>query len=64
MMIWQGILWQKLRQGWAYLLNLLLCHGRGKTVTSPSRQIIEGIPYGVAIALGMGMLLVTGAGSG
>jgi prepilin peptidase CpaA len=63
-LIWKGVLWQKIRLGWAYLLNLLLCHGRVKTVTSSSRQIIAGIPYGVAIALGMGMLLVTGAGSG
>jgi prepilin peptidase CpaA len=63
-MIWKGILWQKIRQGWVYLLNLLLCQSRGKTVVSPPMQVIKGIPYGVAIALGMGMLLVTGTGSG
>ncbi len=63
-LIWKGVLWQKIRQGWAYLLNLVLCHDHGKSVTSSPRQIIAGIPYGVAIALGMGMLLVTGAGSG
>lgn len=63
-MIWKGFLWQKIRQVWVYLLNLLLCQGRGKTVASPPMQLIKGIPYGVAMALGMGMLLVTGAGSG
>ena len=63
-LIRKAILWQKIRQVWVYLLNLLLCQGRGKTVASPPMQLIKGIPYGVAMALGMGMLLVTGAGSG
>ena len=63
-LIGKGILWQKIRQVWVYLLNLVLCHGRGKTVASPHIQIIKGIPYGVAIVLGMGMLLVTGVGVG
>jgi len=63
-LIRKAILWQKIRQGWVSLFNLLLCQGRDKTVASPPTQIIKGIPYGVAIALGMGMLLVTGAGSG
>ena len=63
-MIWKGLLWQKIRQGWVYLCSLLLCQGLGKTATSQPMQIVKGVPYGVAIALGMGMLLVTGAGSG
>jgi prepilin peptidase CpaA len=63
-LIGKGMLWQKIRLGWINLLNLLLCHDRGKTVGSAPIQISKGIPYGVAIALGMGMLLVTGAGSG
>ncbi len=63
-MIWKGLLWQKLRRGWAYFCNLWLCQGLGKTTNSPPMQIVKGIPYGVAIALGMGMLLATRAGAG
>ena len=63
-LIRKAILWQKIRQWRVSLFNLLLCQGRDKTVAPPPMQIIKGIPYGVAIALGMSMLLVTGTGSG
>lgn len=63
-LILKGLLWQKLRRGWAYLCNLQLCQGLGKAEKSPPLQIIKGIPYGVAIALGMGVLLATRAGAG
>ena len=63
-LIGKGLLWQKIRRGWVCLCSLLFCQGLDKTVSSPPMQIIKGIPYGVAIALGMTMLLVTGAGSG
>jgi prepilin peptidase CpaA len=63
-MIWKGLLWQKIRRGWAYLCGLLLCQSLGKNAASQPMQSIKGIPYGVAIALGMGVLLITGAGTG
>ncbi len=61
-LIRQGILQEKIRQGWTFLLNLFLCHGRVAPVAATPKRQQEGIPYGVAIALGMGMLLVTGRG--
>ncbi len=62
-LIWKGVFWQKIRQWWAFLLNHLLCQGSSSTTAaSPPTQAMRGIPYGVAIALGMGMLLVTGTG--
>lgn len=63
-LIRKGILWQKISLGWVLLVNLLLCRGCGKVAASAPMTTIKGIPYGVAIALGMGTLLVTGAGSG
>ncbi len=61
-MVWKGLLWQKIRQAWAYLINLVLCPGRNKDAAPAPMPAIKGIPYGVAIALGMGMLLITGIG--
>ena len=59
-LIWKGILWQKIQRGWAFLLNLVLCHDHGLTLAQTPIQETPGIPYGVAIALGMGTLLLTG----
>lgn len=58
---WRGLLWAKIRQTWAFLLNYLLLgrHGGGPRST-PSPQT-PGIPYGVALALGMALLCWRGA---
>lgn len=53
---WRGLLGAKLRQAWTFLVNrLLLRHAQAATRTSPSPQV-PGLPYGVALALGMAVL--------
>jgi prepilin peptidase CpaA len=63
-LIWKGLLWVKIRRGWAILhnlvLNLVLCRDHSLALALPQIQKTAGIPYGVAIALGMGVLLLTG----
>jgi prepilin peptidase CpaA len=59
-LIWKGILWQKIQRGWAFLLNLVLCREHGFSMAQTPIRETPGIPYGVAIALGMGALLLTG----
>jgi prepilin peptidase CpaA len=56
---WKGLLGQKLGQGWVGLWNLILCRPDGVVIPPPPVQETPGIPYGVAIALGMVALLVT-----
>ena len=56
-LVWQGILWQKIKEGWTFLLNLILCRPDGPPRPPSPSQLTEGIPYGVAIAAGM-MILV------
>jgi prepilin peptidase CpaA len=55
---WKGLLWQKLRQAWVGLLNWVLCRPDKTKPASPPSQLTPGIPYGVALALGMAGLLV------
>jgi len=50
-LIWRGLLWQR-------ILNMVLC--QDKTSGLSLAQKTPGIPYGVAMALGMGFLAVTG----
>jgi len=59
-LVWQGILWEKIKQGWTYLLNLILCRPAGPPRPPSPADLTEGIPYGVAIALGM--LILAGVG--
>jgi prepilin peptidase CpaA len=59
-LVWQGILWQKTKEGWVFLLNLLLCRPAGSPRPLSPAQFTEGIPYGVAIAVGM--LALVGVG--
>jgi prepilin peptidase CpaA len=61
-LFWKGLLWHKVRQGWALLLNLILCRSHGAPSPQAPAQLTEGIPYGVAMALGM-MVLVGMGGS-
>jgi prepilin peptidase CpaA len=58
---WRGLLWLKVRQGWTWLANLVLCRPAG-LLQGPSglREETPGIPYGVAIALGMAAVLSQG----
>jgi prepilin peptidase CpaA len=57
---WQGLLWHKVRSGWNAVLNLVLSRPAGLTAPAPPTQFTKGIPYGVAIALGMLFLVGTG----
>jgi prepilin peptidase CpaA len=57
---WQGILWQKIKAGWTFLLNLILCQPAGVPRPPSPAKSTAGIPYGVAIAVGM--LVLVGVG--
>jgi len=59
-LIWQGLLWQKIKQGWVFLVNLVLSRPAGPPPAPSPAELTKGIPYGVAIALGMAVL--TGVG--
>ena len=56
-LVWQGILWEKIKKGWTFLLNLMLCRPDGPPRPPSPAQLTEGIPYGVAIAVGMLVLV-------
>jgi prepilin peptidase CpaA len=60
-LVWQGSLWEKIKQGWTFLLNLMLSRPAGPPPPPSSADLTEGIPYGVAIAVGM-LVLVGGRG--
>ncbi len=59
-LIWQGNLWTKIKEGWTALLNLILCRPDGSPGSRSPRKLTEGIPYGVAIAVGMIVLVGVG----
>ena len=62
-LIYKGLLWFKIRQGWSYLVNLVLFRPAGLTpapATTSEKSQTTGIPYGVAIALGMVVLFWRG----
>lgn len=62
-LIWKGQLWAKLRQAWAGLLNRVRCRpfeAPEPDQTSVKKTEVEGIPYGLAIALGMVALYLRG----
>jgi prepilin peptidase CpaA len=52
-LVWQGTLWEKIKQGWIFLLNFVLSRPAGPPQPPSLDQLTEGIPYGVAIAVGM-----------
>jgi prepilin peptidase CpaA len=57
LLCWNGLLWRKIRRGWFTLSNLVLCRSAGVKAPSGSREDTPGMPYGVAIAVGMALLL-------
>jgi prepilin peptidase CpaA len=59
-LVWTGSLWNKIKQGWVFLLNLILCRQSGPSRPPSPSHLTEGIPYGVAIAVGMLVLVGTG----
>lgn len=52
-LIYKGLLWAKLRLYWSYLVSWVLFRPTGLTPGPGPKAEIQGIPYGVAIALGM-----------
>jgi len=52
---WRGLLWQRLKQAWVYLVNWILCQPCRASSQATSRQSSpdQGIPYGAALAMGM-----------
>ncbi|MGQ9687661.1 MAG: A24 family peptidase [Desulfobaccales bacterium] len=58
-LIYKGLLWAKIRQGWHYLKSWILFRPTGVTPGAP-RLEVQGLPYGVAMALGMVMLFWRG----
>jgi len=59
-LMWQGNLWEKTKQGWTFLVNLILCRPAGPPRAPSAAQLTAGIPYGVAIFAGM--LVLVGVG--
>lgn len=61
-LLWKGILWSYLRKGWVWLTNLILSRGQKVMLESltPGEDLTEGLPYGVAIALGMAVYVLWG----
>jgi prepilin peptidase CpaA len=52
-LIYKGLLWAKLRQYWQYLVSLILFRPTGLSSGPAPQAEVKGIPYGVAMALGM-----------
>jgi prepilin peptidase CpaA len=59
-LVWQGNLWEKIKQGWSFMLNLMLSRPAGPPRPPSPADLTEGIPYGVAIAAGM--IVLAGVG--
>lgn len=55
-LLWTGKLWQYVRQGWSRFLNLILLGPQKQVLLetiTPTEAQTAGLPYGVAIAMGM-----------
>jgi prepilin peptidase CpaA len=59
-LVWQGNLWEKIKQGWTFMFNLMLSRPAGPPRPPSPSHLTEGIPYGVAIAVGMIVLVGVG----
>lgn len=54
---WRGLLWGKIRQGWGFLLNLvLLRHHPPVPGSAASQPAKDEMPYAAALAMGMAIL--------
>ncbi len=59
-LVYKGILWARLRQYWNYLVSWVLFRPTGLS-SGPGPQVeVKGLPYGVAMALGMAALFWRG----
>jgi prepilin peptidase CpaA len=56
-LVWQGNLWESIKKGWTFLFNLVLCRPAGPPPPPSPTSLTAGIPYGVAIAAGMLVLV-------
>jgi len=56
LLTWRGLLWAKLKEGWVALVNWTLFRPYGPGPPPAPTPQTPGIPYGVAIALGMAFL--------
>jgi prepilin peptidase CpaA len=63
LLCWRGKLWSRILQARTSVLNWIICrsHGLAPAAASTSKPKSESIPYGVAMALGMVLLLIWGA---
>jgi prepilin peptidase CpaA len=63
LLCWRGTLWSRILQARTSVLNWIICrfHGLAPAAASTSKPKSESIPYGVAMALGMVLLLIWGA---
>ncbi len=59
-MIFKGLLWEKIKAGWVVLINFILCRPYGGAKMAPPSELSQGIPYGVAFAVGMIVLVRMG----
>ncbi len=57
---WRGLLRARLREGWVLGCNWILCRPHGLAAVPALNMETKGIPYGVAIFLGMAALLWKG----
>jgi prepilin peptidase CpaA len=59
---WKGLLWSRIRRGWTIMVSWVLFrpYGLEKSPTPPPVPKTQGIPYAVALALGMLILVVIG----
>lgn len=58
----RGLLWVWFRQGWVLAFNWVLCRPHGSTASPSPRAETPGIPYAVALAVGMTVLIWRGGG--
>ena len=58
--IYKGLLWTKIRQGWSYLVSWILFRPVGLPPVATPQAEFKGLPYGLAIAFGMAAIVWRG----
>jgi len=61
LLYWRGKLWSRILQARTSVLNWIICRSHGLAPAAASTPKSESIPYGVAMALGMLLLIIWGA---